>query len=549
MIHPATMADSNPLLVEEPADALPPLNLEDLPPRLRDACASAGWPALMPVQARALPYLLNGRDLMVQSRTGSGKTGAYLLPMLDRLDPALKAVQGLVLAPTRELAAQVEHEARILFAGSGLEVAAVYGGVGYGKQMEALKRGVSLVVGTPGRVLDHLLRRTLVLDKVSSLVFDEADRMLSIGFYPDMKEIQRYLPQRPLHATLFSATYPPHVLRLAGEFLHDPELLSLSAAQVHVAEVQHYMCECKSMDKDRTLLRIMELENPASAIVFCNTKSNVHYVTAVLQGFGFNADELSADLSQGRREEVMDRLRRGQIRFLVATDVAARGIDIPDLSHVILFEPPEDRESYIHRAGRTGRAGAAGVVITLADIMQKLEMKRIAQFYKIPFLDYPAPTDEAVNQAVALRLTAQLEARQRQLTGLERERLGRFSILARDMAADPELAQLLCVVLDDWHQRCRNPEGLSHLPAQTESRGAEPRGRASSGRGGRRREASEPRSDSRRSDETPVAPVASGAAPAAEGERAGQDKPRRPRQRRRRGPAGGEGSSSSNDEA
>ena len=439
--------------VEEPADALPPMRLDDLPEALRTACANAGWAQLMPVQERSLPYLLQGRDLMVQSRTGSGKTGAYLLPLLERLKPGVQGVQALVLVPTRELASQVEQEARTLFAGSPFSVAAVYGGVGYGKQMDALRQGVTLVVGTPGRVLDHLLRRTLVLDKVTSLIFDEADRMLSIGFYPDMKEIQRYLPHTPRHAMLFSATYPPHVLRLAGEFLHDPELLSLSTKQVHVAEVQHRFCQCNSMDKDRLLLKLLEVENPGSAIIFCNTKATVHFVTAVLQGFGLNADELSADLSQSRREDVLARLRRGEIRFLVATDVAARGIDIPELSHVILYEPPEDRESYIHRAGRTGRAGAAGVVISLVDIMQKLELGRIAKFFKIPLEEQQPPTDDEVSRAVGLRVTAQLEARLRQLTGLEKERMSRLVPLIADMAADPEQQGLLAMALDDVYQK------------------------------------------------------------------------------------------------
>ena len=252
----------------------------------------------MPGQAHALPYLNAGRDMMIQSRTGSGKTGAYLLPLLDRLDPLEKAVQALILAPTRELAGQVEREAKTLFAGTGLGATAVYGGVGYGKQLEALHQGVQVVVGTPGRVLDHLLRRTLSLHALRVLVLYEADRMLSIGFYPDMKEIQRYLPQRPLLASLFSATYPPHVRKLAGEFLRDPEMLSLSQGQVHVAATQHLYCECRTMDKDRTLVRLLETENPSSAIIFCNTKANVHYVTGVLQGFGYNADELSADLTQ-----------------------------------------------------------------------------------------------------------------------------------------------------------------------------------------------------------------------------------------------------------
>ena len=473
--HPSnTIQTSSEIIsVDEPENALPEVSLADLPQLLQTACAKAGWNSLMPVQSRALPYLLEGRDLMVQSRTGSGKTGTYLLPLMARLNPAMPAVQALILVPTRELAVQVEQEAKTLFKGSGFTVAAVYGGVGYGKQMDALRQGVSVVVGTPGRVLDHLLRRTLNLDHISALIFDEADRMLSIGFYPDMKEIQRYLPETSIHAMLFSATYPPHVLKLAGEFLTDPQMLSLSTTQIHVAEVQHLYCECKSMEKDRTLIKILEVENPASAIIFCNTKSEVHFVTAVLQGFGFNADELSADLSQSRREDVLSRLRKGTIRFLVATDVAARGIDIPELSHVFLYEPPDDRESYIHRAGRTGRAGAAGVVISLVDIMEKMELQRIAKYFKVPLTQHMAPTDEEVAHAVGMRVTALLEARFRQLNGLERERMKRFEPLVQSIAEDPEQRHLLTLLLDDCYQKSLNPTAF--LPAGTprkESEGA-----------------------------------------------------------------------------
>ena len=473
--HPSnTIQTSSEIIsVDEPENALPEVSLADLPQLLQTACAKAGWNSLMPVQSRALPYLLEGRDLMVQSRTGSGKTGTYLLPLMARLNPAMPSVQALILVPTRELAVQVEQEAKTLFKGSGFTVAAVYGGVGYGKQMDALRQGVSVVVGTPGRVLDHLLRRTLNLDHISALIFDEADRMLSIGFYPDMKEIQRYLPETSIHAMLFSATYPPHVLKLAGEFLTDPQMLSLSTTQIHVAEVQHLYCECKSMEKDRTLIKILEVENPASAIIFCNTKATVHFVTAVLQGFGFNADELSADLSQSRREDVLSRLRKGTIRFLVATDVAARGIDIPELSHVFLYEPPDDRESYIHRAGRTGRAGAAGVVISLVDIMEKMELQRIAKYFKVPLTQHMAPTDEEVAHAVGMRVTALLEARFRQLNGLERERMKRFEPLVQSIAEDPEQRHLLTLLLDDCYQKSLNPTAF--LPAGTprkESEGA-----------------------------------------------------------------------------
>lgn len=456
--------------VTEPDDALPSMTLGELPEALQAACARAAWNSLMPVQSLSLPYLLARRDLMVQSRTGSGKTGAYLLPLLRHLSVDRPAVQALVLVPTRELAVQVEREAHALFEGSGLKAVAVYGGVGYGKQMEALRDGAQLVVGTPGRVLDHLLRRTLQLDALRMLVFDEADRMLSIGFYPDMKEVQRYLPKKRIPTCLFSATYPPHVLRLAGEFLTDPSMLSLSHSQVHVAGVQHQYCQCKVMDKDRALVRLLETDNPASAIIFCNTKANVHYVTEVLKGFGYNADELSADLSQARREEVLDHVREGRLRFLVATDVAARGIDIPELSHVILYEPPEDHESYIHRAGRTGRAGAAGTVVSLVDIMQKMELERIAKHYKIQMIPRETPTDADVAHVVGDRLTALLEARYRNLTGLHRERAQRFTDFVRTLAmpqsGEEDQTPLLAMLLDQCYQESLNafaslPSGVS----------------------------------------------------------------------------------------
>lgn len=467
--------------VVEPEDALPRVNLDELPEAMRAACARAGWTNLMPVQSLALPYLMAGRDIMVQSRTGSGKTGTYLLPLLPRLDAEKKSPQALVLVPTRELAVQVEHEARTLFAGTGILPAAVYGGVGYKKQMDALREGAQLIVGTPGRVLDHLLRRTLNLEALRMLVFDEADRMLSIGFYPDMKEVQRYLPRRRVHTCMFSATYPPHVLRLAGEFMAEPAMLSLSRKEVHVAEVQHLFCACRPMDKDRVLVRLLETENPASAIIFCNTKANVHYVTSVLQGFGYCADELSADLSQSRREAVLDKIRRGALQYLVATDVAARGIDIPALSHVFLYEPPEDHESYIHRAGRTGRAGAAGTVISLVDVMQRMELERIARHFKISLSELPAPTDDDVAAVAGTRLTTLLEARFRQLNGLERLRVARYAPLVRALTAQDEGGDgelMLAMLLDACHQQSlresRFPEGL---PEQRENGGTSGRSR------------------------------------------------------------------------
>lgn len=446
-------AETNEKPLVEPDDALPKISLADMPASMAKAAKRAGWTKLMPVQARSIPYVVARRDIMVQSRTGSGKTGAFILPILDRIDPNQRSCQALVLVPTRELAVQVSKESEMLAGDSGVRTVAVYGGVGYDQQIKGFKQGAHIVVGTPGRILDHLLKRTLSLDVIDILVFDEADRMMSMGFYPDMKEVQEYLPNRRVNSYMFSATFPPHVLRLANQFLHNPETLSLSEDHVHVTDTEHMYYVVEAMKKDRCLVRIIEIENPASAIIFCNTKSKVHYVTVVLQRFGHDADELSSDLSQGAREKIMARVRKGNLRFLVATDVAARGIDIPDLSHVILYEPPEDQEAYIHRAGRTGRAGASGEAISLVAGMEQLELKRIAEQYNIEMHERPAPTDEDVANIVSQRVTTLLEAQLRHRDNLQVERMQRFLPLVKSLSEADDETALIAMLIDDYYQK------------------------------------------------------------------------------------------------
>ena len=456
--------------------SLPDVTIEQLPPRLRDAASRAGWKSLMPVQARAIPHLLAERGVLIQARTGSGKTGAFILPMLQRLDPALQECQALVLVPTRELAKQVGDQAQIMCADSGLRTVAMYGGVGYGPQIDALRQGTHIIVATPGRVLDHLLRGTLELDDLRMLIFDEADRLLSMGFYPDMKEIQSYLPRRAFNACMFSATFPLSVIQTAREFIREPEFITLSGDHVHETNTEHVSYLVPPMDKDRCLVRIIEIENPASAIIFCNTKVKVHYVNVVLQRFGYDADELSADLSQGARERVLERVRRGTLRFLVATDVAARGLDIPDLSHVIQYESPEDPEAYIHRAGRTGRAGAAGVAMSLVDEVEKLELIRIAKRFNIDMQERPTPTDADVEQIVAERVTALLEARLRTRDKLQTERSRRFIPLGRSLAESEDESAIVAMLLDDYYQQTlhsavpapvKEPAPPAHDPSQS----------------------------------------------------------------------------------
>ncbi len=407
----------------------------------------------MPVQSRAIPYLLAKRNMMVQARTGSGKTGAFLLPMLERLNPQRPHCQALILVPTRELARQVWEEAKVLVGDAGFRTVAVYGGVGYTQQIKAFREGAQIVVGTPGRVLDLLLKRTFSLDKLEMLIFDEADRMLSMGFYPDMKQLQRHLPDRTIHTCMFSATFPPFVMRTAREFMHDPEFITLSDDHVHVTDTEHIFYIVPRMGRERSLVRLIEVENPASAIIFCNTKVDVHFVAVVLQRFGYDADELSADLSQNARERVLARVRKGTLRFLVATDVAARGLDIPELSHVIQYEPPQDIESYIHRAGRTGRAGAAGTAITLVNVMEKTMLARIGKHYSIDLQEKPLPNDEDVEAVVAERLTTLLEARLRSRDRLQTERSRRFTSLARALVESEDEISIITMLLDDYYQK------------------------------------------------------------------------------------------------
>lgn len=442
-----------PAAIPEPTQPLPDLSFEQLPAHLREAAERAGWTQLMPVQARAIPYLLAKRNMMIQARTGSGKTGAFLIPMLERLDPSGMACQALILVPTRELAKQVWQEAERLCGDKGLRTVAVYGGVGYQGQIDALKQGAHIVVGTPGRALDHLLKRTLSLEHLRMLIFDEADRMLSMGFYPDMREIQRYLPRREVHTCMFSATFSEPVQRTAREFIQSPEFISLSSDHVHVTDTEHIFYIVDGMDKDRSLVRLIEVEQPASAIIFCNTKDRVHYVSVVLQRFGYDADELSADLSQGARERVLERVRKGTLRFLVATDIAARGLDIPSLSHVIQFEPPDEAESYIHRAGRTGRAGATGIAISLVNKGEKFTLERIAKQYNIPMEERIIPSDADVQAVVAERVTALLEARLRSRDKLQTERSRRFEPLVRVLAESEDELSIITMLIDDYYQQ------------------------------------------------------------------------------------------------
>jgi ATP-dependent RNA helicase DeaD len=463
-------------------EVLPEARLADLPEKMRQGAKLAGWNELMPVQAKAIPYIFSLRDMKIQSHTGSGKTGAYLLPMLEMINPLQNSAQVLIMVPTRELALQVATEAELFGRAIGVRSIAVYGGVGYGSQLDAFKKGAHIIIGTPGRLLDHLLRRSLSLKDLKFLILDEADHMLSMGFYPDMRRVKAYLPNHPISTYMFSATFPPQVMRVTSEFLRDPGFINLSSEHIHVSETNHVYYKVPGMDKDRSLVRIIEVENPLSAIIFCNTKVHVEYVTTVLKRFGYDADLLTSDLSQAAREKVLARVRNSTLRFLVATDVAARGIDLPELSHVIQYEPPEDAEAYIHRAGRTGRAGGSGTAITLVNINERSDLMRIGQRFSLRIEERDLPDDEMVERVVSERIIALLESRLRNRDNLKTERMQRFLPLARSLSETEDETGLLAMLLDDFYQETFYgpvvpPASEDQPDHQRNSRRPEPRSR------------------------------------------------------------------------
>jgi ATP-dependent RNA helicase DeaD len=413
-------------------------SFDDLPEDILAGLRDLGWTAPMPVQARVIPVMREGKDLIVQARTGSGKTGAFGIPIIRQVDCALAAPQALVMAPTRELANQVAGEIIAMGKHRGVRCLPIYGGVGYAAQLDGLKAGAHVVVGTPGRILDHLGSGRLNLDRVKVLVLDEADELLSLGFWPDMREIAGYLP-RQRQSCLFSATIPEKVRSLSRVFLKDPEFVSLSEGQVAPSEIEHFFMVTTAAEKDQNLVRILEYEDPESAIIFCNTKDDVRFVTSVLQRRGFDADQISGDLSQAARESTMQRIKSGELKFMVATDVAARGIDISQLTHVISYSSPDSPEIYVHRTGRTGRAGKAGVAISLVSGLDIGNFKYLQNVNKIEVLERKLPTESDILARMRERLEVKVEQEMRAIPERERGwRVDRWIPLVEAMAASDD---------------------------------------------------------------------------------------------------------------
>ncbi|HWM92356.1 MAG TPA: DEAD/DEAH box helicase [Thermoanaerobaculia bacterium] len=347
--------------------------------------AEVGYEAPTPIQAKTIPALLEGRDLIGQAQTGTGKTAAFALPMLQRLDPKLAEVQALVLAPTRELAIQVAEAFHVYSRYIGdrgrIGVLPVYGGQPIDRQQQRLQRGVHVVVGTPGRIMDHLRRGTLRLDKIRHVAIDEADEMLKMGFLEDVEWILAQAPEERQIA-LFSATLPPEIRRVASRHLRNPVMIEIERRTLTVPETEQRYLNVHGPQKLEALTRILETESATAVLVFTRMKTGAAELADHLNGRGYSAEALHGDMNQAQRETVLRRLRSGQVEIVVATDVAARGLDVERISHVVNYDMPHDVESYVHRIGRTGRAGRTGVAILFVAPRERRMLQDIERFTK-----------------------------------------------------------------------------------------------------------------------------------------------------------------------
>src|SRR5213594_3100420 len=406
----------------------------DLPVPILKSLEAMGYGQATEVQARAIPLARLGRDLIVESRTGTGKTTAFGVPLIETIETGRPAVQALVLCPARELSIQVSEELARLGRDSGVRFLTIYGGDPMARQTYGLRKGAHVVVGTPGRILDHLRQGTLRLDAVRFLVLDEADRMLDMGFEKEVRQILDQVP-KDRQTLMFSATIPSAIEAIASKYQREPERLMLSQDALYVTGVQHLFCILSRMGKDVALYRLIEYESPASSMIFCNTRAETRTVYGYLAMRGLPVAMISSDLPQKKREQVMRRFRKKELKHLVATDVAARGIDIEDLSHVFIYSAPESSDQYIHRAGRTGRIGKTGKAISLVSGFDLMNFNRLVRANNLKAYECDLPSDEEVARRKVRRIVDTLKELAARLTPEER---AEYEAMARGIVDDAD---------------------------------------------------------------------------------------------------------------
>lgn len=365
------------------------------------AVEDMGFEEPSPIQGRAIPHILNGRDVIGQAQTGTGKTAAFGIPMLEMADPTDKRLQFLVLCPTRELAVQVAEEIRRLSKyRKDIRVLPVYGGQSIDRQISGLKGGVQIVIGTPGRVMDHMERRTLKLENLRMVVLDEADEMLDMGFIDDIETILKKTPE-DRQTVLFSATMPQDILELTKKYQRNPELIKVVHKELTVPSIEQLYFEVKERMKPEILTRLIDMYSPKLSLVFCNTKRKVDELILQVQARGYSAEALHGDMKQSQRDRVMERFRKGAVDILIATDVAARGIDVDDIEAVFNYDVPQDEEYYVHRIGRTARAGRSGRAFTFVVGREIYKLRDIQKFTKTKISLNDIPTIDDIEEIKA----------------------------------------------------------------------------------------------------------------------------------------------------
>lgn len=382
------------------------MNFEELclDPRILRAVTEMGFEQASPIQAKSIPIALEGKDMIGQAQTGTGKTAAFGIPMLQRVDPHNKKLQAIVLCPTRELAIQSANEIRRLAKFMhGIKVLPVYGGQEITKQIRSLKGGVQVVIGTPGRVIDHINRRTMKLEHVGAIILDEADEMLNMGFREDIETILEKLPKER-QTLLFSATMPKPIMDIAKTYLKKPELVKVIKKELTVPKIDQFYYEVNPRKKSEVLSRLLDMYDPELSLVFCNTKRKVDELVEDLKGRGYFAEGLHGDMKQSQRDRVMNGFRNGRTDILVATDVAARGIDVDDVEAVFNYDVPQDDEYYVHRIGRTGRAGRSGRAFTLVVGREIYKLKDIQRYCKTKIKRQPVPSIDDITDIKAEKI-------------------------------------------------------------------------------------------------------------------------------------------------
>lgn len=374
------------------------LNIDE---RILRAIEDMGFEETSPIQTQAIPAVCEGIDVVGQAQTGTGKTAAYTIPMLMKIDPQIKKPQAIVLCPTRELAVQVAEEIRKLAKYmSDIKVLPVYGGQEIVRQIKSLKTGVQIIVGTPGRVMDHMRRKTVKFDNINMVILDEADEMLDMGFREDMETILTETPE-DRQTVMFSATMPKAIMDIARNFQKDARIIKVVRKELTVSNIEQFYYEVRPKNKTEVLCRLIDIYNPRLSVVFCNTKRQVDELISELKGRGYFADGIHGDMKQQQRDRVMDDFRSGKVDILIATDVAARGIDVDDVDMVFNYDIPQDEEYYVHRIGRTGRAGRSGMALSFISGKEVYKLKDIERYCKTKILAKPVPSlDDVKNTKI-----------------------------------------------------------------------------------------------------------------------------------------------------